>query len=115
FILPFVELAIAIGLLFSGTTNVSSIAGLLLLGLFVLAISVNLARGQTHDCHCFGQLYSRPLGWPTLVRNIIFALGAGFVFWQATLTVSPDIVATLVTLSAVGWGLLAVAVAVIVA
>jgi thiol-disulfide isomerase/thioredoxin/uncharacterized membrane protein YphA (DoxX/SURF4 family) len=115
FILPFVELAIAIGLLFSETSAVSSIGGLLLLGVFILAISVNLARGQTHDCHCFGQLYSRPLGWPTLVRNIIFALGAGFVLWEATLTASPGIVSTLVTLSTVGWVLLAVGVAVIVA
>jgi len=114
FVLPFIELAIAVGLLFSETTVVSSIAGILLLGLFVVAISVNLARGQTHDCHCFGQLYSRPLGWPTLARNIIFMLGAGFVLWQATLTASPGIVATLVTLSTVGWTLLALAVAVIV-
>jgi thiol-disulfide isomerase/thioredoxin/uncharacterized membrane protein YphA (DoxX/SURF4 family) len=114
-ILPFVELAIAIGLLFSATTAVSSIGGLLLLGVFIVAISVNLARGQTHDCHCFGQLYSRPLGWPTLVRNIVFALGAAFVFWQATLTASPDVVSTLATLSATGWALLGLVVAVIVA
>ena len=115
FILPFVELAIAIGLLFSGTTAVSAGAGFVLLDVFIVAISVNLARGQTHDCHCFGQLYSRPLGWPTLVRNIIFALGAAFVFWQAMLAASPGIVSTLTALSNVGWSLLAAAVAVIVA
>lgn len=115
FVLPFIELAIAIGLLFSETTTVSSIAALLLLGLFVLAISVNLARGQTHDCHCFGQLYSRPLGWPTLVRNIIFALAAGFVLWETTLAPSPDIVSTLAALSVVGWELLITGVAIIVA
>jgi peroxiredoxin/uncharacterized membrane protein YphA (DoxX/SURF4 family) len=112
FVLPFIELAIAIGLLFSETTAISSIAALLLLGLFVLAISVNLARGQTHDCHCFGQLYSRPLGWPTLVRNIIFALGAGFVLWQTSLAASPGIVSTLAALSVVGWEAIALAVAV---
>jgi thiol-disulfide isomerase/thioredoxin len=75
---------------------------------------VNLARGQTHDCHCFGQLYSRPLGWPTLLRNIIFGLGAALVFSQATLAASPGIVSTLIKLSAAGQVLLAVAVAVIV-
>ena len=80
--LPIVELAIAAGLLFNNTARVSALAALLILILFVVAISVNLARGQTHDCHCFGQLYSRPLGWPTLVRNLIFALGAVFVWWQ---------------------------------
>lgn len=114
-VLPFVELAIAIGLLFSGAAAASSISGLLLLGVFIVAISVNLARGQTHDCHCFGQLYSRPLGWPTLLRNVIFALGAAFVFWQATLNASPDIVSTLARLSATGWALLALAVAIILA
>lgn len=111
FVLPFIELAIAVGLLFSETTVVSSIAGILLLGLFVIAISVNLARGRTHDCHCFGQLYSRPLGWPTLLRNIIFMLGAGFVLWQAALAASPKIVSTLATLSAAGWTAIAMAVA----
>ncbi len=113
FVLPFIELAIAVGLLFSGTTVVSSIAGILLLGVFVVAISVNLARGQTHDCHCFGQLYSRPLGWSTLARNIVFALGAGFVLWRAALAARPNIVSTLATVSAAGWAAIAVAVAVI--
>jgi thiol-disulfide isomerase/thioredoxin/uncharacterized membrane protein YphA (DoxX/SURF4 family) len=110
-VLPFVELAIAIGLLFSVTTALSSIGALLLLGLFVVAIGVNLARGQTHDCHCFGQLYSRPLGWSTLVRNVIFALGAGFVLWQTSLATNPGIVSTLAKLSIVGWETIALAVA----
>lgn len=112
-VLPFVELAIAVGLLFSKTTALSSIGALLLLGLFVVAISVNLARGQTHDCHCFGQLYSRPLGWSTLVRNVVFALGAGFVLWQTSLDTNPGIGSTLAKLSVVGWEVIALAVAVI--
>ena len=81
--LPIAELAVAVGLLFTDTVLVSSLGALVLLVAFVLAIGVNLARGHTHDCHCFGQLYSRPLGWPTFVRNAVFALGAGFVLWQA--------------------------------
>ena len=81
-VLPIVELGIATGLLLASTTSASAVAALLVLGLFIVAISVNLARGRTHDCHCFGQLYSRPLGWPTLVRNLIFAFGAGIVLWQ---------------------------------
>jgi peroxiredoxin len=83
-ILPFLELAIAMGLLVSSSARWSALGALLLLGLFIIAIGVNLARGQIHDCHCFGQLYSRPLGWPTLVRNVLFALGAGFVLWQGS-------------------------------
>ena len=80
-VLPLFELTIAAGLLFSSTTWWSASGALLLLLLFIVAISINLSRGRTHDCHCFGQLHSRPLGWPTLARNMIFALGAGIVLW----------------------------------
>src|SRR6476661_969735 len=93
--LPLVELAIAAGLLFTGTARSSALAALLVLLLFVVAISVNLARGRTHDCHCFGQLYSRPLGWPTLSRNITFALGAVFVLWQPDTRPGASILSTL--------------------
>jgi thiol-disulfide isomerase/thioredoxin len=80
-LLPFAEIAIALGLLLAVTVWGSALAALLLLGVFIVAIGVNLSRGRTPDCHCFGQLYSRPLGWPTLVRNMVFAVCAGFVVW----------------------------------
>jgi peroxiredoxin len=80
-LLPITELGIAVGLLFAKTTAISSVAALVVLWVFIVAIGVNLARGRTHDCHCFGQLYSRPLGWPTLVRNCVFAATA-IVIWS---------------------------------
>jgi len=114
--LPIAELAVAVGLLFTASFKISSLAALVLLAAFVLAISVNLARGRTHDCHCFGQLYSRPLGWPTLVRNVFFALGAGVVLWSATETaaVNQSIPATLAQLSPAQWLWLAGALAVVI-
>ena len=112
--LPIVELAIAAGLLFIKTTRASALAALLMLILFVVAISVNLARGQTHDCHCFGQLHSRPLGWPTLVRNLIFALGAAFVLWQSGTKPGSSILSTLAQLSSSEWLLLLGALAVVI-
>ena len=114
-ILPIVELTIAAGLLFTSTSRVGALAALLVLLLFVVAISVNLARGRTHDCHCFGQLYSRPLSWPTLVRNIIFALGAVFVLWQLDTSASSSILDTLAHLSSYEWLVLLGAVAVVIA
>jgi thiol-disulfide isomerase/thioredoxin len=94
-VLPFVELLIAAGLLFSTSVWWSALAALLVLGLFIFAISANLLRGQTHDCHCFGQLYSRPLGWPTLARNIVFTIGAVFLLQQAAGTSVPTLVEVL--------------------
>ena len=113
--LPIVELAIAAGLLFTSTTRVSAGAALIVLTMFVVAIGVNLARGRTHDCHCFGQLYSRPLGWPTLVRNVIFALGAVVVLWQSVVRVDAGILHTLAQFNASQWLWLLGAVAVVIA
>lgn len=106
FLLPLVELAIAAGLLFSSTAWVSAFAALLLLAVFIVAIGVNLARGNTHDCHCFGQLYSRPLGWSTLMRNILFALGAGFVLWQESRETDRNLFESLAEINLVQWLLL---------
>ncbi len=94
-LLPLAELSVAVGLMFTSTASWSGWLALLLLALFIVAISVNLSRGQIHDCHCFGQLYSRPLGWPTLVRNIIFALGAVLIIWQHAIGNNPALVPTL--------------------
>ncbi len=105
-VLPIAELAIATGLLFAGTVGAGALAALLVLGLFVVAISVNLAQGHTHDCHCFGQLYSRPLGWPTLVRNLVFMLGAGIVLWQAQASPAASVFNMLAQLSSFQWLLL---------
>jgi peroxiredoxin len=102
-LLPIAELAIACGLLFATTTNLSALGALLVLALFVIAISVNLARGRVHDCHCFGQLYSRPLGWPTLVRNLIFAAAAVLVFWQSWGATPAGIPNTLAHLTPAEW------------
>jgi thiol-disulfide isomerase/thioredoxin len=117
-VLPITELTIAAGLLFIGTAGASALAALLVLGLFVVAISVNLAHGRTHDCHCFGQLYSRPLGWPTLARNLVFALGAGIVLWRAYTRPSASVVTVLAQLGLVQWlwliGALAIVVVILV-
>lgn len=102
-VLPIAELAVAAGLLFDRTTHTSTLAALLVLGVFVVAISVNLARGQTHDCHCFGQLYSRPLGWSTLARNLIVALAIGLVLWQERVESGSSIFRTLAQLSPSQW------------
>lgn len=82
-LLPLLELAIALGFLANRSVSMAALGALLLLALFILAISINLAQGRTHDCHCFGQLHSEPLGWSTLVRNFLFASAAGVVLWQS--------------------------------
>jgi hypothetical protein len=61
---------------------VGSFGALGLLSVFVVGITINLARGRKPDCHCFGQLHSAPAGWKTLARNGVLAAVAGFVLWK---------------------------------
>jgi thiol-disulfide isomerase/thioredoxin len=81
-LLPICELAVAIALLFNNTARPAAIAAVFVLTVFVAVIGINLGRGRNPDCHCFGQLYSRPIGWPTLVRNLLFAIGGCLTIWQ---------------------------------
>ena len=105
-LLPIAELSTATTLLFKSSAWWGALGALLLLAVFILAIGLSLARGDTHDCHCFGQLYSRPLGWPTLARNIVFALAAGFVLWAGWHESGPTVFTQLADFSTIQWLLL---------
>jgi uncharacterized membrane protein YphA (DoxX/SURF4 family) len=80
-LLPLAELAVAATLL-PAFTAWGGLGALGLLLVFVVGISVNLARGRKPDCQCFGQLHSAPAGWKTLARNGVLAAVAGFVLWE---------------------------------
>src|SRR5437660_12040807 len=72
-ILPPVEIAIGVCLIPARLALYGSIGALCLLALFIVGIGVALARGRKPDCHCFGQLHSKPVGGDLLVRNIVLA------------------------------------------
>src|SRR5687768_10673641 len=61
FLLPVAELLCAILLVPATTSRWGAIGVLTLLVLFIIGISISLARGRTPDCHCFGQLHSEPI------------------------------------------------------
>ncbi len=123
-LLPLAELAVAVALIPTAWAWWGALGALALLLLFAAAIGYNLARGRTPDCHCFGQLHSAPVGWSTLVRNLVLAVVAGFVVglgrtttgasavdWLGTLTIAQRmelVVGVLVVALLVveGWALL---------
>jgi peroxiredoxin/uncharacterized membrane protein YphA (DoxX/SURF4 family) len=78
-VLPVAEIATAILLLPLATAWIGAIGALILLLIFVGGIVYNMARGNAPDCHCFGQIYSEPIGWPVLIRNLILTALAIFV------------------------------------
>jgi thiol-disulfide isomerase/thioredoxin/uncharacterized membrane protein YphA (DoxX/SURF4 family) len=76
--LPFVELTVALLLIFRPTAQAGAALAVLLLAVFVAAIANALNRGLTPDCNCFGALHSSPAGRNTVGRNAV--LGAIALF-----------------------------------
>jgi uncharacterized membrane protein YphA (DoxX/SURF4 family) len=71
---PFAEATLG-GLLLVGLgTTAAAALAVPLLGSFVVAIGVNLARGRDFDCHCFGAVQSDRIGWPVLLRSALLVL-----------------------------------------
>ncbi len=75
-VLPLVELMVG-GLLLLGVgQTVSSLLLAGLLGLFTLAVSVNLVRGRSIDCGCLGSGSPSRITWWTVGRNLVLILAA---------------------------------------
>ena len=62
-------------LLPDGTAPWAALGAFILLIVFMAGISLNLARGQTPDCQCFGQIYSEPIGSSTLSTRQTIEIG----------------------------------------
>jgi thiol-disulfide isomerase/thioredoxin len=99
FAMPLAELAVAALLVPTSTTLWGSSGAVILLLLFIGAISVNLARGRKPSCNCFGQVHSEPIGWSTLIRNCVLAAGASVVFLHGRNGVPLSVVAWTTALS----------------
>jgi peroxiredoxin/uncharacterized membrane protein YphA (DoxX/SURF4 family) len=98
-LLPLAELAVAVALIPTASAWWGALGALALLLLFVAAIGSSLARGRTPDCHCFGQIHSAPVGWSTLIRNLILAAIAGFVVGTGRTNTGASAIGWLGTLS----------------
>ena len=82
--LPFVEILVALALLPRASAWWGAIGALALFLSFTAGIAVNLARGQSPDCRCFGQLHSAPVSWTTLGRNLALVAIAGLVVFAGS-------------------------------
>lgn len=78
-LLPAGELGIGLGLLVAPLARGAAIAALGLLVAFFVAIARVMRAGAAPDCHCFGQVHSRPAGAGTLVRIVAVASLAGLI------------------------------------
>jgi len=73
--LPIAELVIAAGLLWSTSRPYAGVLAFLMIGLYALAIAINLARGRKDiDCGCSGPAMRQPLQPALLARNLMLAI-----------------------------------------
>ena len=80
-LLPIVEIAIAVSLLFVQTSWFGAIGAAVLLGVFIAGMTWQWSKGNAPDCHCFGQVHSEPVSPKSIIRNVIFILPAlGLIF-----------------------------------
>jgi thiol-disulfide isomerase/thioredoxin/uncharacterized membrane protein YphA (DoxX/SURF4 family) len=86
YLLPAAELLGVILLLIPATSVAGAVWTLLLLAAFTLAISFQLARGNTPECRCFGEMSAKPIGARTIARNLALIAAAGFVIFAAPST-----------------------------
>src|ERR1700693_1325189 len=81
-LLPLLELSCAFALVPASSAWWGASGVLVMLLFFIAAISLTLVRGRRPDCHCFGQLHSSPIGWKTVVRNLVLVAIASLLVWQ---------------------------------
>jgi Methylamine utilisation protein MauE len=113
YVLPGIELAIAVGVLVSATRATAALAAAILLALFAGAMAINLLRGRRDiDCGCFATVLRQHLSWPLVLRNLLLAglalsLVPGFTArslgWLDLVTVGGASAALVVLYAATSW------------
>ncbi len=88
--LPFGELTLGLLLVLGMLTRLAALGGAALMLSFVVAIGVNLARGDAPSCGCFGADASSPIDWTTLARDVGLLLGMALVYLDSERRVSLD-------------------------
>jgi uncharacterized membrane protein YphA (DoxX/SURF4 family)/peroxiredoxin len=74
--LPLLELTTAVLLVVAPTAQAGAAVAVAMLIMFIGGIVAALRRGTAPDCHCFGQLHSKPAGRETVARNAALAAAA---------------------------------------
>lgn len=69
---PFVEAVLGGLLLVQFERDVVAWLAAALFGAFTVLLVANLVRGRRPPCSCFGAWSTRPIGWGSVVRNLVF-------------------------------------------
>lgn len=91
-VFPWVEVAVCALLLLGVQPKVVGNVALAMFGGFTLLVLRRVAKGQTAECGCLGQILPTYAGWPELVRNLLLACAAGLMAWRPSPYLSADLV-----------------------
>lgn len=79
--LPWIELTAGVLLLFGVAVKENAAIISALLGIFIIAIAISVARGLNIDCGCFGTAGGSKVGFGKIGENLLlFALGILLVY-----------------------------------
>jgi hypothetical protein len=78
-LVPAAELLTGLALVPGAFARAGAMAALALLALFTTVSALNLWRGRTVDCGCFGSVAPEPLGPAMVARNLVLMALAGLV------------------------------------
>jgi peroxiredoxin/uncharacterized membrane protein YphA (DoxX/SURF4 family) len=73
-LIPISELIFGFSLLFVTYSWIGAAGALLLMVTFIGGMLVQMIKGESPDCHCFGQIHSEPVGPKSLIRNILIGV-----------------------------------------
>ncbi|MEK7296219.1 MAG: MauE/DoxX family redox-associated membrane protein [Actinomycetota bacterium] len=69
--IPWLEIAVGLGLIARVFSGVINIAALVMLVSFTVLIAGQLLRGRRPPCACFGRRSAQPIGWSNITRNLV--------------------------------------------
>lgn len=78
-VVPLLEVAVAGALLWAPWAWWGAAGAAMILAAFTVAIVANLLQGRRPSCNCFGQLRRKPIGVPTILRNVVLLGMAGYL------------------------------------
>jgi len=84
-VIPFVELITGLGLIFGFYPRSAAVITIGMLMLFIVILSINIARGYDFDCGCFSvnRLSPTEVPWVTVARDIVLLfLGVYIVIFR---------------------------------
>ncbi len=88
-LLPAVEFLVGAALVPASFAWYGACGALALLSVFLIALGITVVRGRKPACRCFGQLHSKPVGWPEVSRDAALAGCAAWLVWRGPLRLGP--------------------------